>query len=94
MRGLAVIGIVAGAVLGLIILGVYLPVGMWAYYSTYDVIEDLDLGATGNATRTALNTNIWSGFNLFTVSPVVVAAGGLITIVLVAFVVAFAKGYL
>ena len=79
------VNLVTGAVIALIVIGFLLPVGMYIYYQGYSTVSSQDLGTTGNATRSTVNTNVWGAFNLLSVSPTLVGAGAVITILFAAF---------
>lgn len=79
-------------VIGLVALGVIIPIGMWTSSLVFDVIDDLNLGTSGNATRTTLEANVWSAYNLSTILPIVAVAG--VIIVAILGMVAFKKGAL
>lgn len=46
------------------------------------VAEGMDLGASGNATRTTLFTNTWTGLTLASVGIIIAAAVGILALVL------------
>jgi len=46
------------------------------------VADGMDLGATGNATRTTLFTNTWTGLTLASVGIIISAAVGILALVL------------
>lgn len=46
------------------------------------VAEGMDLGTTGNATRTTLFTNTWTGLTLASVGIIISAAVGILALVL------------
>ena len=60
----AMFGLVLGLVITLVALGVVLGVGLLVNYNIQSTVEALDLGTTGNATRTSLYTNINQAFSL------------------------------
>lgn len=78
-------------VVGMVALGLVIPIGMWTSSLVFGVIDDLDLGVSGNATRTTLESNVWSAYNLSTILPIIAVAGVIITAVLG--IIAFKKGY-
>ena len=43
--------------------------------------EAMNLGTSGNATRTTLFTNTYAGFNLAVIIPIVAAAGAILGVV-------------
>ncbi len=78
--------LVLGIVVGLIFLAVVLPVGLGIWQATTSSFSQSGWTAAANSTMTAVTTNIGSGFNLMAIAPLVVAAGGIITILVYAFV--------
>lgn len=46
------------------------------------VADSMDLGVTGNATRTTLFTNVWTGLTLASVGIIISAAVGILALVL------------
>ena len=78
-------GIVIALVVTLVALGVILPVGMLVTANIYDTVSDLNLGTSGNTTRTTLFTNIWSAYSLSAIIPIVGAAGIIISVIIAAF---------
>lgn len=79
-RGMAMVAV--ALIVGLVALGIVIPIGMWISSITFDVIDAIDLGATGNATRTTLENNIWSAYNLSTILPIIAVAAVIIMAVL------------
>ncbi len=79
-------------VVGLVALGVIIPIGMWTSSLVFGVIDNLDLGTSGNSTRTTLESNVWSAYNLSTILPIIAVAGVIITAILG--IVAWRKGAL
>lgn len=77
-------------IVALVSIGIIIPIGMWCSATIFAVIDDLDLGATGNATRTTLESNIWSAYSLGTILPIIAAAGMIIAAIIGFF--AFRKG--
>jgi hypothetical protein len=89
-RGVTMLAI--ALVVGLVALGLIIPIGMWASSLVFGVIDDLDLGTAGNATRTTLEANVWSAYDLATILPIIAVAGVIITAVIG--IVAWRKGSL
>jgi len=77
----AVTGIVVVLVVGLITIGIILPVGLMVTGSLYTTISDLNLGTSGNATRTTLFNNIYAAYNLSVIVPIISAAGLIIGVI-------------
>lgn len=78
-RGLT--GPVLALVIGLVVIAILLPVGLIIVGNLNTTISAMDLGATGNATRTTLFSNIYSAFNLAVIVPIIAAAGIIISVV-------------
>jgi Flp pilus assembly pilin Flp len=79
-KGMAMVAV--ALIVGLVALGIVIPIGMWISSITFGVIDDIDLGTAGNATRTTLETNIWSAYNLATILPIIAVAAVIIMAVL------------
>lgn len=79
---MAVIGLIIGSVVAFLAIAIILPVGLLANDKIHDVMGDQGLSTTANATAEALDKNINAGFSLFTVSPIVLAAVGIISIII------------
>lgn len=71
-----------GSALALVIMMVSLViviiVGLLVVGQLSDTADAMDLGASGNATRTTLFTNTYAGFNLAVIIPIVAAAGAIL----------------
>lgn len=78
---------VIGLVLVLIVIGFVLPIGMNIYYKGYDTISNVNLGSTGNTTRTALDTAVWGAFSMATVLPTIAGGAAVIAAVVVGFLI-------
>jgi hypothetical protein len=96
----AVVGIAMMVVVGVIFLSIMLPVGLGISQSTAQLfnypktIDGIGQSAYVNATNTTLttvNSNIAGGFNLLAISPIVLAAGGVISILVAAFAVVLTR---
>jgi Flp pilus assembly pilin Flp len=79
-RGVSMLAI--ALVIGMVTLGIIIPIGMWTSSLIFNVIDTIDLGASGNITRTTLETNIWNAYNLSTILPIVAVAGVIIAAIL------------
>lgn len=83
--------IALGIVIGLIFLAVVLPIGLSVWQATTGAVFTAPTGAsstiynTSYAINTNANTNIGSGFSLLAIAPLVLAAGGIIGLLVVAF---------
>jgi len=75
-----VLAIVLGIIVALLAVAIILPSSMYAYYQTYDTIDDLNLGEQGNQTRSTINTNVWGSFSLLSVTPTLIGAASIILI--------------
>jgi hypothetical protein len=75
------IGMAIYLVAALVGIALLLPIGMWITGTTFTVINAIDLGSTGNAARSTLESNIWSSFNLATILPIIMIASVLISAV-------------
>lgn len=83
----AMFGIVLGLVITLVALGVVLGVGLLVNYNIQTTVEALDLGETGNATRTTLYANINQAFSLSAVVPIVAGAALVIGAIVAGFAI-------
>jgi len=79
------VGMVVGVVLALIVVSFILGIGMFIYYQAYSTISSLNLGATGNTTRTTIDTNVWNAFQVLTPLPIILGASAVITALLAGF---------
>ncbi len=79
-KGLAMVAV--ALIVGLVALGIIIPIGMWISSISFGIVDAVDLGTAGNATRTTLENNIWSAYNLSTILPIVAVAGVIIMAVL------------
>jgi hypothetical protein len=86
-----VMSIALGVVIGLILLAVVIPIGMAVWQASGNAIfttPDGDSTAQYNTTYsiyTTTNTNVGSGFSLLAIAPIVLAAGGIIALLVVGF---------
>jgi hypothetical protein len=78
-------GIALGIIVGLIFLAVMLPIGLSVWQSIGGAISQAGWTAAANTTMTTTTTNIGSGFSLLAIAPLVLAAGGIIALLVVAF---------
>lgn len=72
---------VLGMPRALIALGVMFVVGLVVIGQLATVADGYDLGTTGNATRTTLFANIYRGFDLGTLAPIVIAAVSIMVVI-------------
>lgn len=72
------IGLAIALIVSLVALGIIIPIGMWTSSLIFTIIDGLNLGTAGNATRTTLETNIWNAYNLSTILPIIAVAGVII----------------
>lgn len=80
-----VVTMIIGMVVALIAIAVILPTGLLATATIKTTVDAMDLGASGNATRTTLYNNIFSGYNLAAVTPIVQAAAVVISVIVLGF---------
>ena len=86
-----VMSIALGVVVGLIMLAVVIPIGMAVWQASGTAVfsaPDGDSTAQYNTTYsiyTTTNTNVGSGFSLIAIAPIVLAAGGIIALLVVGF---------
>lgn len=78
-RGIA--GAVIGLVVGFVVIGVALSVGLMIIGKLDTSTDAMDLGSTGNTTRDTLFENIYVGFDLTVILPIVAAASLIIAAV-------------
>jgi len=77
---------VIALVVALIVVGFVIPIGMNIYYQGYSTISNVNLGSTGNTTRSSLDTAVWGGFKMATVLPTIIAGSAIIAALLIGFV--------
>jgi len=77
----ALTGPVLALVIGLVVIAILLPIGLIIVGNLKTTMDAMDLGATGNTTRTSLFSNIYSAFNLAVIVPIIAAAGIIISVV-------------
>jgi len=70
-----------GLVTMLIALCVVVIVGLVVTGNLYTVANNMDLGSSGNNTRTSLFNNIYSSFDLVVIIPIIAAAAAIIGVV-------------
>lgn len=93
----AVIGIAMMVVVGVIFLAIMLPTGLSISQTTSNLFNYPMATGTStyynatNATLTTVNANIMGGWNLLSISPTVLAAGGIISILVAAFAIVIYK---
>ena len=66
----SLIGIVVAMIVGLVVTG-----------NLYTIASNMDLGSSGNSTRTTLFSNVYSAFNLTTILPIIIGASAIIAVV-------------
>jgi hypothetical protein len=71
-------GLAMALIITLVALGIVIPIGMWTSSLIFGVIDTINLGTSGNATRTTLENNIWSAYSLSTILPIIGVAGVII----------------
>lgn len=80
-------GLVLGLVITLVALGVVLGVGLLVNNQIETTVNALDLGVQGNATRTALYTNINQAFSLSAIVPIIAGAALVIGAIVAGFAI-------
>jgi len=71
--------------IALIVVAFMVGVGLIVTSNVFTILDAMDLRASGNATRTSLETNTWSGYDLSALLPIVLGASAVITVLVVAF---------
>lgn len=71
--------------IALVVVAFIIGVGLIVNYNVFDILNEKDLGVTGNATRASLQANTWAGFDLTTLIPIVLGASAVIAILVGAF---------
>jgi len=74
-------GSALGLVIMMITLVIIIIVGLLVVGQLSTTADTMDLGTSGNATRTTLFTNTYAGFNLAVIIPIIAAAGAILGIV-------------
>lgn len=77
----AMSGVIIALVVTLVTIGIVLPVGLMITGEMDSTTDALDLGATGNTTRDNLFSNIYTGYDLSNILPLIVAASVVIAAV-------------
>ena len=73
-------------VVGLIFLAIVLPIGLSVWQSTLGAVAPTSSwSAAANSSYASTNTNVNSGFSLMAIAPLVLAAGGVIGLLILAF---------
>lgn len=71
-----------GDVVAMLALVIVVLIGIIIAANLYSVANAMDLGASGNATRTTLFNNTWTGLTLASVGIIIAAAVGLLALVM------------
>jgi len=74
-----------GVVVGLVALGIVLPVGIQTSTQIYTVVNGTQMSTAGRAAFDSLYTGIWGGYQLLSISPTVLAGGAIIAILVASF---------
>jgi len=82
-RGLS--GPVLALVIGLVTIAILLPVGLLIVGNLKTTIDAMDLGASGNSTRTTLFANIYAAYDLAVIVPIIAGAGIIIGVISIYF---------
>ncbi len=81
-----IIGMIAGLVIAMVVVGIILMVGLQVSASFQTTSANTNYGSLANNNTAALVfTNTFNGYNLMALLPYVIAAGAIITVVLVVF---------
>jgi len=75
----------------LVAIALVIGIGLIIQAKVFTVLDGLNLGTQGNATRTSLETNTWSGFDLAAMLPIVIGGAAVITVVIGALYGIFAR---
>ena len=79
-------GTVMMVIVTLVFIAVVLPVGLSLWQSITGSFSQSSWTAAANTTKTTLDTNIGNGLNLMAISPIIVAAAGVIGLLVYGFV--------
>lgn len=71
-----------GDVIGMLALVIVVLIGIIIAANLYTTANGMDLGVDGNATRTTLFSNTWTGLTLASVGIIIAAAVGLLALVM------------
>jgi ABC-type Fe3+ transport system permease subunit len=71
-----------GDVIGMLALVIVVLIGIIIAANLYTTANGMDLGVEGNATRTTLFSNTWTGLTLASVGIIIAAAVGLLALVM------------
>ena len=82
---MSVLGAATDAPIALIIIAFMVGVGLIVTANVFDILDAKDLGTAGNATRTTLESNTWSGYDLSALLPIVLGAAAIISVLVGAF---------
>ena len=69
----------------LIIISFMVGIGLIVTTNIFTILDGKNLGTAGNNTRSSLESNTWSGFDLTALLPIVLGAAGVITVLVWAF---------
>ena len=69
-------------VIMLVVVGTIILVSLIIYGNLQTLAANLDLGVAGNASRELLFTNIWASMNLASIGLIIIAAMGIIGVIL------------
>lgn len=71
--------------IALVVVAFVIGIGLIVNYNIFEILDAKDLGTTGNTTRASLESNVWSGFDLTTLIPIVLGAAAVLAILVGAF---------
>jgi tetrahydromethanopterin S-methyltransferase subunit F len=87
-----IIGLIAGLVIAMVVVGVILMVGLQVSASFQTTSATTNYGsAANNATAALVFTNTFAGYNLMALLPYIIAAGAIISVVLVVLLSGFGR---
>ena len=84
-RGIA--ALILSLVVSLVALAIIIPVGLMIHSSLTGLTKISGMSAQANTTVDNVNNNIYSGFNLVAIVPIIAAAAVIISVILGAFAV-------
>ena len=69
----------------LIIVAFMVGIGLIVTSNVFTILDAKNLGTAGNNTRSTLQSNTWSGYDLAALLPIVLGAAGVVTVLVWAF---------
>lgn len=68
--------------IALIVVAFMIGVGLLVTHNVFSILDAKDLGSAGNSTRSTLESNTWSGYDLTALLPIVLGAAALISVLI------------